>query len=167
MDIVKRISDLELRLARLESLERKVVAARARLTAALSIPNATYTVINYDSVDLDTHSAITTGAAWKYTAPVGGYYVVHASLIIDRSVQWNPAESAILDVFKNGSRFYSADRRDKVVAGVNEYQYLTGMVSLTLVAGDFVNITGFQTSQVTLPVYTGDSYYSIVDIWRL
>jgi microcystin-dependent protein len=62
--------------------DTRVVAARAVLTTAGTTLNGNaYNRLNYNSVQYDTHSAITTGAGvWKYTIPIGGYYKIGASI---------------------------------------------------------------------------------------
>lgn len=54
--------------------DTRVVAFAANKTAAQSIPNNSYTVIDFNSVEINTHGS--TYAAGAYTAPVSGYYRV-------------------------------------------------------------------------------------------
>ena len=54
--------------------DTRVVAFAANKTAAQSIPNNSYTVIDFNSVEINTHGS--TYAAGAYTVPVSGYYRV-------------------------------------------------------------------------------------------
>ena len=58
----------------------KAIASGSRLTAQ-SIPNSTYTIVDFNTVDVDTKSAVTTGSAWAFRAPSAGYYYVSFHII--------------------------------------------------------------------------------------
>ena len=55
------------------------VSARYYTTAGQANVDASPTIINYGTKDFDTHNAVTTGASWKFTAPIAGKYLVVAS----------------------------------------------------------------------------------------
>lgn len=57
----------------------ELVAARYS-TASTQTINTTDTIIDFDTKDFDSHSAVTTGASWKFTAPSAGKYEVEASM---------------------------------------------------------------------------------------
>lgn len=59
-----------------------VVYARA-VSSGQYIPHNTATIINYANVVQDSHSAITTGASWKFTAPKSGYYTISATVAFE------------------------------------------------------------------------------------
>lgn len=53
------------------------VFAKARTTTAQSVANDD--IVDYSTVEYDSHGAITTGASWTFTAPRSGVYNVNAS----------------------------------------------------------------------------------------
>lgn len=57
--------------------DTRVVAARYTATVSGSV-SASDTIINYSGSVFDTHGAVTTGASWKFTAPISGYYRFNA-----------------------------------------------------------------------------------------
>lgn len=71
--------------------------------AAQSIPNAAFTVVNFGSVVTDTDNAVTTGASWHFTVPLGkgGHYAIAANV----RFQGLTANTGTfnLSVFVNGS----------------------------------------------------------------
>jgi hypothetical protein len=75
--------------------DTRVVAARAHISADRT-PGTSQ--INYDTVDYDTHGMITTGASWKATLPMSGFYRVSGVLDLSSA----PA-SGSLGLYKNGS----------------------------------------------------------------
>lgn len=66
-------------------------------TARTGGPEATFNILDYNAVDIDTHNAVTTGADWKFTCPVSGIYEVSASFILFD----NPGVDLALNLFKN------------------------------------------------------------------
>lgn len=56
------------------------VAARYSTNTVQNIFTSSDTVINFEDVDFDSHSCVTTGASWVFTAPVDGYYRVDVGL---------------------------------------------------------------------------------------
>jgi hypothetical protein len=72
------------------------VVARYRLSANRAL-TANTTPVNYDTSIIDTHSAVTTGASWVFTAPHTGYYCVSI-------VAWSTSGSPFgMDLYKNSS----------------------------------------------------------------
>lgn len=53
--------------------DTRVVAARYTSTSTAAVPNSP-TVFDFATKAYDTHNAVTTGANWRFTAPVPGYY---------------------------------------------------------------------------------------------
>lgn len=99
------------------------VMAKARNTTGSITIN---TPINYDSIDFDTAGAITTGAGWKFTVPITGYYLVSTGSYL------NPGAS--LEVFVNGVV------GDFISSAGPTTPYITGTTILSCVAGDAIDI---------------------------
>jgi hypothetical protein len=101
------------------------IVARANCTTAFV--TSTTTPIDFDTIDFDTASAITTSpSAWKFTAPSTGYYEVSLSL--------NLASNSIFDVYVNGADKYT------MVAVSNTTANGNGFALAFLNSGDFLDI---------------------------
>lgn len=105
--------------------------------------SGTPSIVNFGTQEVDAASAVATGAAWKFTVPTGkgGLYVVSSG------VTWNAAITTgtmFLQVFKNGSVVRTIA---KVVTGTNTpQQMLHGATTLSLAAGDFIDVRVAQAS---------------------
>lgn len=95
--------------------------------------------VQWNTRDFDTHNAVTTGSAWKFTAPVSGIYRISASFA-------NATGTVAVQVFKNGvnanAQLFSANT--SFVEG--------GSTTLRLNSGDYIDVrTG---SSVTITANT-------------
>lgn len=100
------------------------VAASYRITADFAA--STTVPINFDGVEYDTHSTVTTSAtAWKFTAPYAGLYDI--SGFAD-----NGSASAFLLVYKNGTSYKTVAWDNTTTAGA-----ISGEIMLA--AGDFID----------------------------
>lgn len=119
--------------------DTRVVAATYQLTASngnTSFASASDEICDFDSKLIDTHGAVTTGTAWKFTAPVPGYYRVSASTMWANTTNLT---DSILAIYKNGSRVSFVDRRGSNSLG------LSGSAVIQMDAGDYVDIRLNQT----------------------
>lgn len=118
------------------------VAARAATGLGQGIPNATFTIINFDSVAFDTNSAITTGGSWHFTAPSTGYYWVESNLFYDTSSGVSAGTTIIYAVYVNGSFYSSIFRR--------YYPSSVGTYPLDISGGTLVGLTASDTLDLRL-----------------
>lgn len=133
--------------------DTRVVAASYAANGNQTAGNAVQ--INFPTQLIDTHAAVTTGAgAWKFTAPVSGYYQV------DAQVQIGAATSCSLFLYKNGSQYTFLN------ASAASGFYQSGTVIVQLNAGDFIDLRNNASVQVN---GNGASapYSSLVSINRL
>lgn len=115
--------------------DTRVIAARYHISAAAAT-TANTQPINYDTSDLDTAGAVTTGAStWKFTAPVSGIY--QASVVFYASTQSG------IQVYKNGS-IYSAVANNNT--GTNAVA--SGSTLISMIVGDFID---FRVNVTTTP----------------
>ena len=108
-------------------------------TTAQSIPTGTSTVLTFDTAAFDP-SGLWNGAS-KFTAPVPGFYLLHAQ------VQFStPGAGAVaLQARKNGSVLAMPHSMGTLFAGVgNATIPLAGLVQLN--ASDFIEYMAFQSS---------------------
>lgn len=112
------------------------------LTGGLARPHARYVsasvgtlvsgygIVNYSTKIYDTHNAVTTGTAWKFTVPTGcgGIYSISACL--------HPSTGAgIIEVFLNGVSHARIGQQASTGNGV-----AIGNVILYLTAGQYIDI---------------------------
>jgi len=141
----------------------ETVAARYTSTSTASIPSAGL-VLNFDTKDFDTHGAVTTGAAWKFTAPVAGKYRVTAGFETSNTA----AASAIGQWFgivnKNGASYQQVIY---INAGTTTSyrKFGRGSTVLNLVAGDTISFSVYSTAGEnnthTIAPFSTDSATSI------
>jgi hypothetical protein len=75
--------------------------AIATLTSSQSIATSTTETVNFNSIESDPYSSISTGSAWKYTAQLDGFYDISA-MISYVSSTWAANTEADLSLYKNG-----------------------------------------------------------------
>lgn len=86
------------------------VNARYTSAAGASIPNGgTPTVVNFDTKDYDSHGAVTSGAAWKFTAPVPGIYRVSTNVRYGNGQNWSGGTAVSAQLYKNGAIAWNND----------------------------------------------------------
>jgi hypothetical protein len=116
----------------------EVVAARYRTSSGQSIPIDTYTTVNFNIKDYDTHNAVTTGTNWVFTAPVAGIYNVSFRLLYNFF-----SVSAPLDMptalYKNNNYVCEIGRMT-VPTGGNVFPSMGGSADIQLNAGDTISI---------------------------
>lgn len=132
--------------------------ARYKVSSSKSIASATAVILDFDTADYDTDSAVTTGASWKYTVPSGkgGYYAVSAASLIEASTAWNVGEYAVLRLYKNGTQIANLDILYMMAdAGTAYAVMLSGITMVELAAGDYIDVRLYQNSGSTLTVNAG------------
>jgi hypothetical protein len=143
-----------------------LVAAIYRTSAGQSIPHATWTIVDFDSRELDTHRAVTTGASWRFTAPVEGVYVVSASIMFAATTTWADGEVGDLSVYKNGSLVFSLDRTNSNGSSASVNMRLGGSTAVRLDVADYIDIRIYQGSGAALALQ-GEARYNRVAIYRV
>lgn len=103
----------------------ELVAASYFLSANQAVV-ANVTAINFDTKEFDTHSAVSTGASWKFTAPISGTYSVSGTAI-------NTTGGVNQILYKNNVAF-------KLVGGSTNTFNVNYSGNLILVAGDFIEL---------------------------
>jgi len=165
---LRRLADLERRTEhdRVQSGTSAVIAARAATGSGQSIANATFTIVDYGTVTFDTHARITTGAAWKFTAALAGYYQVHASILFALTATWAASEAGVVFLYKNGTLVSALDRKDNFSGATAQHMYLHGSDVTVLAVNDFIDMRVFQNSGAALALHP-DGAYNYVSIARV
>lgn len=102
------------------------VCAATYYLSANSTPSSNQ--INFDSMLVDTHAAVTTGSgAWKFTAPVSGIYSIDFSTAPS-------AGSSNTILFKNGSNYFNFGQPDSASPPIS------ASIEIPLNSGDFIDV---------------------------
>jgi hypothetical protein len=123
--------------------DTRVIIARYKTSSTQSVPISTSTIVNFDSVDYDNSSSVTTGASWSFKAPITGYYnvsgrITYASAAVVTNAQFR------LDLYKNGVDFaYLGFYRSEASSGA-DLPSVGGSTIIQLNAGDTINLQAFQ-----------------------
>jgi hypothetical protein len=115
-----------------------------------SIPNSTYTAINWSAENFDTnafHDNSTNNTRMTIPSGKGGYYEISFQAILDGNTTGN----RVVRLYKNGSYF-----RQSRVGTSGATPVSTILVNLSLVAGDYIEIYVLQTSG-------GNLTYELID----
>jgi hypothetical protein len=99
----------------------------AKYSGAVSAAVSTTAPFQWTTKQHDTHNAVTTGASWRFTAPIAGIYRVSATAAITAGPQ-------DIAVYKNGTITPST------LFGANGTYSLSGSVSIQLLAGDYIDV---------------------------
>jgi hypothetical protein len=128
----------------------EVVAAVFTTSAGQSIANSTTTIIDYGNTVINTHGAVTTGASWKFTAPVSGIYEISAAIQYLALGGWAAGEEATLNVYKGGS-LHARLGAVFMQATHSTFVFLSGSPRLiSLNAGEYIDIRTSQNSGASL-----------------
>lgn len=138
-----------------DSADTRVVAASYAVSSGQSISAATATTVNFDSITFDTHNVTTTGAGWKYTVPVAGYYEMSAHINYNNTSGSNQAYR--LYYYKNGTPAAYAARYIKTT-GTFGPDVVAPAIVISCKAGDTLSFVAENDEAATT---TGSSAASI------
>lgn len=148
-----------------EAREPIVPVARYTSNAGYSLPSGGTYVMNYEDVGFDPFNLVTIGSNWKFTAPVGGYYLVEASLSLVGSTAWALGEFFILSLYINGGTAIHALHRTNTLTSGSE-AFGAGSTIVHLDAGDYLDIRVYQNSgsNIAISGTYGNNHVSIVKV---
>ena len=141
------------------------VAASYTSAAGQSIPGGSvFTVVDFGTRVYDTHGAVTTGASWKFTAPVPGYYNVTAKTL------WNFATFTAttnrqLSLFKNGVHETVIDFSLSQTSASGQPMN-SGSHDIYLDAGDYIDLRAIQ-SEGTARTFSASALAVNVQVHRI
>lgn len=136
-----------------------VLAGHSMVSAASSGTTAD-TIINFETSEWDNYSAVTTGASWKFTAPLGGKFAVSAAVTLSTPASGHHLK---VNIFKNGT-LYKRLGSTQLSSSVTEGNIcVSGTAIVDLAQGDYIDLR--QTSSANLSYNTGaDTYVSVTEI---
>jgi hypothetical protein len=112
------------------------VSAVYATAVAQSLASGDWTLVDFATMEQDTRSAVTTGAAWKFTAPTAGLYQVNGAVSFAASA--GSTSALILSVFKNGAEAKTCVEYD-FPSGVTTF-HVPCSTAISLAAGDYIDL---------------------------
>ena len=154
-ELLEYARSLENRVGALERQERPVpVVAVYSTDAGQSIPHNAATIVDFEDQVVDTHSAVTTGAAWKFTAPLSGYYQVQVHLTFVSTTAWALIERAEIALYKAGAQYSVLDRATHWdTSAQTNFRTTRGGDVVQMAAGEHIDIRVTQDSGGALALF--------------
>ena len=118
--------------------------------AGQSIPNATDTIIDFGTAEINSHGNVTTGAAWKFTASISGVYEVSAFVQLNSGGGWNVSEEAVVAIFKNGTGSATIGLYAQTVVNSVAVSIPCSPRQVRLLAGEYIDVRINQNSGAAL-----------------
>lgn len=115
------------------------VGAKYTSSSGQSIPSAVRTIVDFATKEYDTHNSVTTGASWKFTAPISGTYRVSYSSTF-ASASWVNGNLVLPELRKGGSIIHGYDI---VIQSsfTNSYTVFPLVTTVRLLAGEYIDAT--------------------------
>jgi hypothetical protein len=117
----------------------ETVSAQYKSSAGQSISNGAAPVVDFATKEWDSHNAVTTGASWKFTAPMPGIYEV-CSMMEFASASWSATGYIWPLVAKNGGGAVTLAFERIEVSQTTGF-IAQGCKDMRLLAGDYVQVS--------------------------
>lgn len=133
--------------------------ARYETNAGQTINNDTITIINFEDLAFDTASAVTVGAAWKFTVPAGqtGYYFVNAMAMLASDAGWEVGEAAYLAAYVDAANPVRLTSVYPQAAGTF-FMPMSGSCILYAAAASYIDVRIYQNSDNNIALYNNATY---------
>jgi hypothetical protein len=139
----------------------KPIVAIYNTATAQSFTTGSQDIVNFTTVVNDTDSAVTVGAAWKFTAPASKYYHIDAQILFSVSTGWADIEYGSLVLFVDGVAAATLDRKDSYAAAGAVQMQLGGSTIVYLAATSYLDVRAYQNSGGTLTLETNAGFNRI------
>ena len=145
--LITEVKQLQRRIELLETNEALPIVAMYT-TVSDSIGSGSAQVVDFNTQVYDTWNAVTTGASWVFTAPIGGYYLVRSQVVFNSSSAWAVGEFGWMQVRKNTTNYAYVDYWNHKAGTI--YTKLAGGVVVEVAKDDTLDVYIFQGSGATL-----------------
>lgn len=115
---------------------QNTVMARYSTAAGQTVNSGALDIVNFGTKVYDTHSAVTTGGSWNFSAPFPGRYRFSVT-ITWASASYSSGQTQNLFAYKNGSAYSEAFLRNAAAVSGTLGVYLTDAIELA--AGDTID----------------------------
>jgi len=139
---------------------------RYSTNTAQSIGNASLTIIDFEDSSFDSHTSVTTGAAWHFTAPFSGTFDVFAQIMTTDTGNFGGTDYLELRLHKNGSVTSYSGYLEANFTGSTTNNSVKMIDSIKLLGGEYIDIRMYQTSGGSVPLIN-DGTYNFVNIKRV
>lgn len=135
----------------------------ARYTTATGqvIANNSIDILNFNIKDRDSHNAVTTGASWKFTAPISGMYRVSSGTMNAGTVS---SGYISLMLYKNGT-LYSSGPSDIAFSAGSQGNGMSD--SVYLLQGEYIDVRFYNNATTSTRTLNASSTYNFVSIERV
>lgn len=125
----------------------------ARYYKSANVSTTSLTQMNFDTLVYDTHNLVTTGVgAWKFTAPIAGYYRVDGYM--------NATTATYVELYKNGSIY-------EFVGYISAEGVVPIVGTIKLAAGDYIDLRPAGTVTLQGNASQGNTNASWISISRV
>ena len=131
------------------------IAAHCVVNPAQNILTDVESLVRFDTETFDSHGCVTTGANWRFIAPVSGIYYVSTVLGFLSNSGWADGEIAYAKLYLNGASYIFLDRKQSMITG-NLTMTLSGGTLISMTATQFIYLQIFQNSGSTLSLQPFD-----------
>ena len=136
----------------------------AKYTSSATPSFATTNIVDYATKELDSHGAVTTGASWKFTAPMSGVYEVKARWMTNAFASGGTSRIIGLILYKNGSAVDKIAVTAELTAD-SVQKSMAGSTLIRLNAGDYIDFRGTGTASTsTLSGTATENYVCITRV---
>lgn len=139
----------------------KPIVAIYNTATAQDFATGVQEIVDFDTLVNDTDTAVTVGAAWKFTVPSAKYLHVDAQIMFSVSTGWADAEYGSLVLFVDGVAVITLDRKDSYTAAGSVYMQLSGSTTVYLAASSYLDVRAHQSSGGTLTLHNDAAFNRI------
>lgn len=155
-EMLGQIAELQRRVELIESVDALPIVARYMTDAGQTITVSTWTIVDFDTADYDPVSAVTTGATWKFTAPIGGYYNVNVFIEMEASSVIQGGDIFYAEVYIDGVSISKIAAWQQPNTGSNSDVYLAGSDTVYLAKDSYLDIRVWHDNSSTVTLHTDE-----------
>ena len=146
--------------------DTRVISAVYNTNSVNTVANNSETILDFEDKVKDSHNAVTTGAAWKFTVPSPGDYHISANFNVSFASSLDAGEQYSVRIYKNGSAVAIWYLNSSVAAN-GSYPTQISRIIPDLIAGDYLDIRVYQNSGGNMTLYTTYGYSNGISIYKL
>lgn len=129
------------------------ITARYSTDSGQSIPNASFTIINFEDKTFDSHGSVTVGANWKFQPNCSGEFEVSGLIIFSSGGGWAAGEAVSIDLYKNGGSYSRVGGLHMQATNSTYVIVPIAAEAIKLTSSDYIDIRIYQDSGATLTLH--------------
>ena len=115
-----------------------VIRAEYNITSA-SITSSNG-IVNFDTAIEDTHSSVTPGLSWKFTASMPGVYSIESLIALQSGVVFTSGQAIMVFLYKNNAQYTVLSNITSTTFTTTKTLSLIGNKTIRLKTGDYINL---------------------------